>query len=45
MLKPDTEYRFEIVAITTEGKCKSKIAKARTLKDECNYIIYNINLN
>ena len=35
MLRPDTEYKFEVVAITTDGKCRSKIAKTRTLKDEC----------
>ena len=35
MLRPDCEYRFEVVAITTEGKCKSKVSRARTLKDEC----------
>lgn len=34
MLKPDTEYKFEIVAYTSEGKRKSKIAKIFTLKDE-----------
>lgn len=26
---------FQIVAITSEGKCKSKMAKVRTQKDEC----------
>ncbi|CAF0722557.1 unnamed protein product [Brachionus calyciflorus] len=34
MLKPDTEYKFEVIAITTEGKFKSRVAKVRTLKDE-----------
>lgn len=34
MLKPDTEYRFEIIAITSEGKCRSKPARTRTLRDE-----------
>lgn len=58
MLRPDTEYRFEVIsyqhssnrnqndivylnkviAITSEGKCKSKMSRARTLRDECNYI-------
>ncbi|RNA10445.1 hypothetical protein BpHYR1_001734 [Brachionus plicatilis] len=34
MLRPDNEYKFEVVAITTEGKFKSKISKVRTQKDE-----------
>jgi hypothetical protein len=38
IFSPDTEYKFEIVAITSEGKCRSKIAKVRTLKDECNIL-------
>ena len=36
MLKPDTEYKFEIISITSDVKCKSKVSKIRTLKDECN---------
>lgn len=39
MLRPDNEYKFEVVAITSEGKFKSKIAKVRTQKDECKICI------
>lgn len=35
MLKPDTEYTIEVVAITNEGRFRSRPAKTRTLKDEC----------
>ncbi|XP_052214678.1 uncharacterized protein LOC127833449 isoform X2 [Dreissena polymorpha] len=33
-LTPDTEYSFVIVALTSDGKFESKIAKKRTAKDE-----------
>lgn len=39
MLRPDNEYKFEVVAITTEGKFKSKVSKIRTQKDECNLLL------
>jgi hypothetical protein len=35
LLKPDTEYTIEVMAITNEGRFRSRPAKARTLKDEC----------
>ncbi|CAF4112578.1 unnamed protein product [Adineta steineri] len=36
MLKSDTAYTMEVVAITNEGRFRSKPAKTRTLKDEFN---------
>ncbi|KAL4219247.1 hypothetical protein ACF0H5_021829 [Mactra antiquata] len=33
-LVPDTEYSFVVVALTSEGKFESKMAKKRTAKDE-----------
>ena len=35
MLKSDTEYTIEVMAITNEGRFRSRPAKARTLRDEC----------
>lgn len=35
MLKSDSDYSMEVVVITNEGRFKSRPAKARTLKDEC----------
>lgn len=35
MLKSDTEYTIEVVAITNEGRFRSRPAKTRTLKDDC----------
>jgi hypothetical protein len=35
MLKSDTEYSMEIIAVTNEGRFRSRPARARTLKDEC----------
>ncbi len=32
-------FNFQIVAITGEGKTKSKVAKIKTLKDECNKLL------
>jgi hypothetical protein len=40
MLKPDREYTIVVVAITNEGRFRSRPAKARTLKDECLYLFY-----
>ena len=37
MLKSDTDYAIEVVAITNEGRFRSRPAKTRTLKDECLY--------
>lgn len=33
MLKPDREYTVIVIAITNEGRFRSRPAKARTLKD------------
>ena len=35
MLKPDREYTVIVIAVTNEGRFRSRPAKARTLKDEC----------
>ena len=35
MLKSDTEYCMEVIVFTSEGRFRSRPAKARTLKDEC----------
>ncbi len=39
MLKSNREYTIMVVAITSEGRFRSRPAKARTLKDECLYIL------
>jgi hypothetical protein len=39
MLKSDREYTIIVIAITNEGRFRSRPAKARTLKDECLYFI------
>lgn len=39
MLKPDREYTVIVIAVTNEGRFRSRPAKARTLKDECRYSI------
>ncbi|XP_077986413.1 uncharacterized protein LOC144440857 [Glandiceps talaboti] len=33
-LKPETEYIFTVIAVTSEGRCESDPAKKKTLKDE-----------
>jgi hypothetical protein len=40
MLKSDREYSIIVIAVTNEGRFRSRPAKARTLKDECLYLIY-----
>ena len=37
MLKADREYTVIVIAVTNEGRFRSRPAKARTLKDECRY--------
>jgi len=39
MLKSDTEYTMVVIVFTNEGRFRSRPAKARTLKDECLYLI------
>ncbi|XP_038045583.1 fibronectin type III domain-containing protein 1-like isoform X2 [Patiria miniata] len=35
-LTPNTEYKFTVIAVTSEGKCESDAAKKKTPKDEYN---------